>query len=82
VQRTSSQLAESFIDTFCDGLVVTAGCSGANDEVVGERTDLVEVEDYDVLRLLVEGRFEGLSQIVVSCFLANGFYLMNKVCVC
>ena len=82
MQRSRSEFPESFIDTFGDCLIVAAGGPGADDEMVGERTNLVEVEDHDVLRLLVEGGFERFGQMIVSCFFGNGFYLTNKVCVC
>jgi hypothetical protein len=34
------------------------------------------------LRFLVESGFKSFGQMVVCIFLSNGFYLMNKVCVC
>jgi hypothetical protein len=75
MQWSNSDLAELLIDTFGDGLIVTAGRSGANDEVVGERTYLVEFEDRDVLRFLVESGFKRFSQMVVGWFFGNCFYL-------
>jgi len=57
VQGASSQFAESFFDAFGDRLVVAAGGAGADDEVVGERTDFVQVDDDDILRLFVECGF-------------------------
>jgi hypothetical protein len=36
VKRASSQFTELLIDTFGDGLTVTAGSTGADDEVIGE----------------------------------------------
>ena len=75
VKRSNSDLAELFIDAFSNGLIVAAGSAGANDEVIGERADLVEVENNNVLSLLVESGLKRFSQMVVSCFFGNGFYL-------
>ena len=71
VERTDSLFAESFVDAFCDRLIVPAGGAGADDEVVGERADVVEVDDDNILRLLVEGGFQCFSQLVVLRFLVN-----------
>jgi hypothetical protein len=82
VQRANSAFAESFIDAFGDRLIVSTGCTGADDEVVGERAHCVQLEDHDILRLLIEGGFKSFGQIGVGCFLSNGFYLTNRVDAC
>jgi len=57
MKRPNSEFAESFVDAFCDRLIVPGRGAGADDELVGERTDVVQFDDDNVLRLLVEGGF-------------------------
>ncbi len=71
MKRASAQFAELFFDTFSDRLIVTAGGAGADHKMIGERADIVQVDDHDVLRLFVEGGFESLSQLLVFLFLGN-----------
>jgi hypothetical protein len=71
MKRASAQFAKLFFDAFSDRLIVTAGGAGADHKVIGERADIVQVDHHDVLRLLVEGGFKGLSQLVVFLFLGN-----------
>jgi hypothetical protein len=82
VERANSVFAESFIDSFGDRLIVSTGSAGADDEVIGERAHLVQLEDHDFLRLFVEGGFKSFGQMIVGCFLSNGFYLTNRVDAC
>ena len=81
MQRACSKLAESFVDTFGNRLIVPDGGTGTNDEVIGERTDVLQLDNDNVFRFLVQCSFQGFGQLAVLNFLVNGFYLMNKVCV-
>jgi hypothetical protein len=81
MQRTTSKLAQSFVDAFGNRLIVPDGSTGANDEVIGERTNVFQLDNDNVLGFLVQCSFQGFGQLAVLNFLVNGFYLMNKVCV-
>jgi hypothetical protein len=83
VQGANSVFAESFFDSFGDRLIVSTGCAGANDEVVGETSTPRPTRDHDFLRLSCRGRLQELrSDELYVVSLSNGFYLTNRVDAC
>jgi hypothetical protein len=71
VQRPNALLSQPFIDAFGNGLIVPAGSPCADQKVIGERADVVEINDDNVLCLFIERGFDCFSELVVFCFLVN-----------
>jgi hypothetical protein len=44
---------------------VAAGSAGTDEKVIRERTDFAEVDDYNVLRFLVERSFKGFGELIL-----------------
>jgi hypothetical protein len=74
VKRAIAQFAELFFNSFSDRLIVPTRCAGTDHEVIGERADVVQVDDHNVLRFLVQSGFEGLCQLLVFIFLGNDLF--------
>ena len=64
MQRTDGLFFELFKDVVGDSLIVARGSAGANDKVIGKGADPRKIEPDEVLRLLIDRRFDGFGELI------------------